>query len=131
MITTLLTPATERFDARPAPHELPDGTIRHLAVAASELAREAGLSAGDRARYAGVEAHFRDLTDAPRSGSIPAAAPVVQSVGGQARRLTDLVGGPLARKTRGFPPRQIDRRLVEEVKDLLRGLAWTLPGGVA
>ena len=100
----------------PSAHRVPDGALRHLAVAAGELALGPGLAPEEAARYAGAEARFRAL-----------AAPEVPIAAGRSVRLTDLVGGPWVRRTRRLVAPHVDRELVDQAKDLLRGLAWGLP----
>lgn len=90
---------------------MPKDAYRHLAVAAGELARESGVSALDRARFAKFEAQWRDLSDAP-SPQTP----------GLPLRCLELADTSEGRRAWRFPPRQIDRGLVEEVKDVLRSL---------
>ena len=103
---------------------------RHLAVAASRLARDGGLPRGMAARAAEAEALFRAQVaalDTVAGGPI-GRWPAVRRADGVMVSLTPLCASALQGRV-GWDgsPGPIDQETVHEVVELLCGLLWYLP----
>lgn len=117
------------------PEELLRCAYRHLAVAATQLARDGAVSPEEAERYAQAAARFRALTEQPWgvSNGLRQAAPFVITAAGPSVSVADLFASACIRARVSPPPRSIDPTLVDEAKDLLRGLNWQvlpIPNGL-
>jgi len=108
------------------PEELLRCAYRHLAVAATQLAAGETIGPAEAERYAQAAARFRALTEQPWgvSNGLREAAPFVVTVAGASVSVADLFASACIRARVSPPPRSIDPALVDEAKDLLRGLSW-------
>lgn len=102
---------------------------RHLAVAATQLAQSGRFWPEESARYALAAARFRALTERPwgADGCWRALAPFVSTASGTRVAVAELFAAACLRYRVTPPPRSIDRELVDEGKELLRGLRWHVP----
>ena len=102
---------------------------RHLAIAAMQLAGMESCPAVQRARYTLAAARFRALTERPWGigGRCWDAVPFVTSVDGGRIALAELFASACLRHRVDPPLRAVDPDLVQEAKDLLRGLRWDVP----
>lgn len=119
----------ERIPVADEPDELLRCAHRHLAVAATQLASAGGCPADQSARYALAAARFRALTEQPW-GTVSrsrGAAPFVRTLDDNPVPVADLFASACLRHRVEPRLRSIDRALVEEAKDLLRGLSWHVP----
>ena len=112
-----------------APEELLRCAHRHLAVAATQLARAGRFSPEESARYALAAARFRALTERPwdDGGRWRALAPFVTAISGAPVAVADLFASACLHRRVVPPARSIDPELVDEAKELLRGLRWQVP----
>ncbi len=104
--------------------------VRHLAVAATELARAEGLPRDAVERFAAAEALFR-AQSAHLWGVSPqpvVAGPSVRLSNEETVPLTVLFADICRYERSWLPHRSIDPELVHGAKEILRGLAWDLPG---
>ena len=112
----------------PDPRDALRNAANHLAVAASELARDPRHRPDDRKRFALAESRFRaqaaDLTGLTLGPAPP--VPGVFSTAGDPLPLTALFADALLLDQRWHDARSIDGRLVEGAKELLLGFRWTL-----
>ena len=102
---------------------------RHLAVAATQLARADGVSDEEAARYTAAGARFRALVelDGNLRSHIALPIPVAETAAGEAVTLPDLLAD-LCRREQVQPPlRSIDPELVHQAKQLLCGVLWRVP----
>jgi hypothetical protein len=103
---------------------------RHLAVAATQLARGDACWPEESARYALAAARFRALTEQAWTAGASRwreAAPFVTAVSGAPVPVADLFASAVLRRRTDPPARSIDPELVNDAKDLLRGLSWQVP----
>jgi hypothetical protein len=102
---------------------------RHLAVAASQMARGGSLSRAAAIRYTSAEAWFRSQAanyEGLRGRPTP-SGPVLRLADGATVSLTILFAGVCHRDRWWVPNRSIDPDLVHAAKELLCGLRWFLP----
>jgi len=125
-------PTLEWFDAGWRTEERDDElrcAVRHLAVAALQLARDAGVSADAAARYAAIESLFR--TQAARPGVLQAGpvqpVPFVRLENGGTVSLVTLFIDLCRRNRWQLSKRSIDPNLVLAAREILSGLDWHLP----
>jgi hypothetical protein len=97
--------------------------FRHLMLAAEEIASPGGPAARE-GRFAAVAARFRDLSYGPRRKGV---GPVVVGEDGIVVPLSDLLAKAWLREREAFPGQGIDADLLEAARQLLLGLAWSLP----
>lgn len=102
---------------------------RHRAIAATQLVGAESCPAEQHARYTLAADRFRALTERPWGvgGRCWEAVPFVASVDGGRIALAELFASACLRHRVEPPLRAIDPDLVEEAKDLLRGLRWDVP----
>ncbi len=107
--------------------------LRHLAVAATRLARQEDLGGRNAARYAAVEARLRSLlaTNGDIRGHPGPAGPVVATETAGSVPLAALLVGACQGGRGRLRPSAIDPDLVEAARELLCGLNWSLPGPMA
>jgi hypothetical protein len=108
----------------PALATLRASLVRHLAVAAEEMAADRDPADPDAARAAAAAAWFRDQEDAAEPAG---PGPVVVTEAGRESPLLDLLGLAWARHCRQTPGQGLDPDLLEAARQLLGELAWRMP----
>jgi hypothetical protein len=107
--------------------------LRHLAVAATRLARQEDLGRKDAARFAAAAARFRSLlaTSGDIRGRPGPVGPVVETEAAGPVSLAALFIEACRRDRARFPTSAIDPDLVEAARELLCSLNWSLPDEAA
>ncbi len=101
--------------------------VRHLAIAAEGLAREAADDPTRSARFRRAEAAYRSLADAEGSRPSGGPSPTVAIDDQATVSLAELLARGWESLGKRHPGRGIDPEMIEAARQLLLELAWRLP----